>query len=88
MNDFAEPGSLDPTSLHLGGTKYMVIQGEPAVVILGKKVILSHPFLTHQLLQHFTLPKWLMLMGPKFSNGEGRIQPQVSAMFSHTLQES
>ncbi|KAJ0964762.1 hypothetical protein J5N97_025900 [Dioscorea zingiberensis] len=37
MNDFAEPGSLAPTGLYLGGTKYMVIQGEPGVVIRGKK---------------------------------------------------
>ncbi|BBG98904.1 profilin 5 [Prunus dulcis] len=28
MKDFDEPGSLAPTGLHLGGTKYMVIQGE------------------------------------------------------------
>nr|DAD23015.1 TPA_asm: hypothetical protein HUJ06_024478 [Nelumbo nucifera] len=33
MNDFAEPRSLAPTGLHLGGTKYMVIQGEPRVAI-------------------------------------------------------
>lgn len=38
MNDFAEPGSLAPTGLHLGGTKYMVIQGEAGAVIRGKKV--------------------------------------------------
>ncbi|MBA0574378.1 hypothetical protein Goshw_030000 [Gossypium schwendimanii] len=37
MNDFAEPGSLAPTGLYLGGTKYMVIQGEPGYVIRGKK---------------------------------------------------
>ncbi|XP_076896188.1 profilin-2-like [Bidens hawaiensis] len=37
INDFNEPGSLAPTGLHLGGTKYMVIQGEPGVVIRGKK---------------------------------------------------
>ncbi|KAH7657615.1 Profilin protein [Dioscorea alata] len=37
MNDFAEPGSLAPTGLFLGGTKYMVIQGEPGAVIRGKK---------------------------------------------------
>ncbi|MBA0744804.1 hypothetical protein Gogos_007411, partial [Gossypium gossypioides] len=41
MNDFAEPGSLAPTGLYLGGTKYMVIQGEPGAVIRGKKVMLS-----------------------------------------------
>lgn len=39
MNDFAEPGTLAPTGLYLGGTKYMVIQGEPGAVIRGKKVL-------------------------------------------------
>lgn len=38
MKDFDEPGSLAPTGLHLGGAKYMVIQGEPGAVIRGKKV--------------------------------------------------
>lgn len=38
MNDFAEPGTLAPTGLFLGGVKYMVIQGEPGAVIRGKKV--------------------------------------------------
>ncbi|PHU08171.1 Profilin-1 [Capsicum chinense] len=37
LNDFNEPGSLAPTGLHLGGSKYMVIQGEAGVVIRGKK---------------------------------------------------
>ncbi|KAI8531027.1 hypothetical protein RHMOL_Rhmol11G0105900 [Rhododendron molle] len=37
MNDFAEPGTLAPTGLYLGSTKYMVIQGEAGVVIRGKK---------------------------------------------------
>lgn len=37
MGDFDEPGSLAPTGLYLGGTKYMVIQGEPEAVIRGKK---------------------------------------------------
>nr|XP_034593488.1 uncharacterized protein LOC117855288 isoform X1 [Setaria viridis]XP_034593489.1 uncharacterized protein LOC117855288 isoform X1 [Setaria viridis]TKW13933.1 hypothetical protein SEVIR_5G133400v2 [Setaria viridis] len=37
MNDFNEPGSLAPTGLYLGGSKYMVIQGEPGAVIRGKK---------------------------------------------------
>ncbi|OIT39100.1 PREDICTED: profilin-1-like [Nicotiana attenuata] len=37
MNDFDEPGTLAPTGLHLGGTKYMVLQGEAGVVIRGKK---------------------------------------------------
>ncbi|CAL5396928.1 unnamed protein product [Camellia sinensis] len=37
MKDFAEPGYLAPTGLYLGGTKYMVIQGEPGAVIRGKK---------------------------------------------------
>lgn len=39
MDDFEEPGKLAPTGLHLGGTKYMVIQGEPGAVIRGKKVM-------------------------------------------------
>lgn len=38
LKDFEEPGTLAPTGLHLGGTKYMVIQGEPGAVIRGKKV--------------------------------------------------
>lgn len=38
MNDFNEPGTLAPTGLYIGGTKYMVIQGEPGSVIRGKKV--------------------------------------------------
>ncbi|XP_057799877.1 profilin [Salvia miltiorrhiza] len=37
MEDFDEPGKLAPTGLHIGGTKYMVIQGEPGAVIRGKK---------------------------------------------------
>lgn len=37
MKDLDEPGSLAPTGLHLGGTKYMVIQGEPGSVVRGKK---------------------------------------------------
>ncbi|CAH9053334.1 unnamed protein product [Cuscuta epithymum] len=37
MNDFKEPGSLAPTGLLLGGSKYMVIQGEAHAVIRGKK---------------------------------------------------
>ncbi|KAL6839658.1 hypothetical protein ACP4OV_030597 [Aristida adscensionis] len=37
MKDFEEPGTLAPTGLFLGGTKYMVIQGEPGAVIRGKK---------------------------------------------------
>ncbi|XP_031474282.1 profilin-3-like [Nymphaea colorata] len=37
MRDFEEPGSLAPTGLFLGSAKYMVIQGEPGVVIRGKK---------------------------------------------------
>lgn len=39
VKDFEEPGTLAPTGLHLGGTKYMVIQGEAGAVIRGKKVI-------------------------------------------------
>lgn len=37
MNDFENPGTLAPTGLFIGGTKYMVIQGEPGSVIRGKK---------------------------------------------------
>ncbi|KAK4391738.1 Profilin-3 [Sesamum angolense] len=37
MNDFDNPGTLAPTGLYIGGTKYMVIQGEPGAVIRGKK---------------------------------------------------
>ncbi|KAI3471478.1 hypothetical protein Pfo_031286 [Paulownia fortunei] len=37
LTDFNEPGHLAPTGLHLGGAKYMVIQGEPHAVIRGKK---------------------------------------------------
>lgn len=43
MKDFDEPGSLAPTGLYLGGTKYMVIQGEPGAVIRGKKVRILRP---------------------------------------------
>lgn len=38
IKDFDEPGTLAPTGLLLGGTKYMVIQGEAGAVIRGKKV--------------------------------------------------
>ncbi|KAJ0709884.1 putative profilin [Helianthus annuus] len=44
INDFNEPGSLAPTGLHLGGTKYMVIQGEAGAVIRGKKVLIYNFF--------------------------------------------
>nr|ABW37744.1 Ama v 1.01 allergen [Amaranthus viridis] len=37
VKDFEDPGTLAPTGLYLGGTKYMVIQGEPGAVIRGKK---------------------------------------------------
>ncbi|KAM1365605.1 hypothetical protein ACFX13_044608 [Malus domestica] len=36
IKDFVEPRSLAPTRLHLGGTKYVVIQGEGGAVICGK----------------------------------------------------
>ncbi|CAL5443888.1 unnamed protein product [Camellia sinensis] len=39
MKDFDEPGFLAPTGLYLGGTKYMVIQGEAGAVIRGKKCV-------------------------------------------------
>lgn len=38
MKDFDEPGHLAPNGVHVAGTKYMVIQGEPGAVIRGKKV--------------------------------------------------
>lgn len=38
LTDFNEPGHLAPVGLHMAGTKYMVIQGEPGAVIRGKKV--------------------------------------------------
>lgn len=50
MNDFNEPGTLAPTGLYLGGTKYMVIQGEPGAVIRGKKVMNLDPILIWLLL--------------------------------------
>ncbi|KAE8688442.1 Profilin-3 [Hibiscus syriacus] len=34
MKDFDSSGHLAPTGLHLGGVKYMVIQGEPGVFVL------------------------------------------------------
>ncbi|XP_068303812.1 profilin-like [Pyrus communis] len=37
IKDFDEPGSIAPIGLHLGGTKYMVIQGEGEAMICGKK---------------------------------------------------
>ncbi|CAI9100472.1 OLC1v1037584C1 [Oldenlandia corymbosa var. corymbosa] len=37
MKEFEEPGTLEPTGLFLGGTKYMVIQGGPRAVIGVKK---------------------------------------------------
>lgn len=52
MKDFDEPGSLAPTGLHLGGTKYMVIQGEPGAVIRGKKVCGS-PFFVYVTIGEF-----------------------------------
>ncbi|XP_077210873.1 profilin-1-like [Tasmannia lanceolata] len=37
VNDFNDPGSLAPTGLYLGSTKYFMIQGEAGAVIRGKK---------------------------------------------------
>nr|A4KA43.1 RecName: Full=Profilin-6; AltName: Full=Allergen Cor a 2; AltName: Full=Pollen allergen Cor a 2; AltName: Allergen=Cor a 2 [Corylus avellana]ABG81300.1 pollen profilin variant 5 [Corylus avellana] len=37
MKDFDEPGHLAPTGMFVAAAKYMVIQGEPGVVIRGKK---------------------------------------------------
>lgn len=39
LTDFDRPGHLAPAGLFLGGTKYMVIQGEAGAVIRGKKVL-------------------------------------------------
>ena len=50
VNDFADPGSLAPTRLYIGGTKYMVIQGEPGAVIRGKKVKNVYSFFSFLLL--------------------------------------
>lgn len=55
MKDFDEPGSLAPTGLYLGGTKYMVIQGEPGAVIRGKKVSLPLSLSKHTLRHICTL---------------------------------
>ncbi|RVX17525.1 Profilin-1 [Vitis vinifera] len=47
MTDFAEPGTLAPTGLYLGGTKYMVIQGEPGLSFEAKSfaILINHcPF--------------------------------------------
>ncbi|XP_074575352.1 profilin-3-like [Curcuma longa] len=37
LKDFDEPGTLAPIGLFIAAEKYMVIQGEPGVVIRGKK---------------------------------------------------
>lgn len=55
VNDFNEPGTLAPTGLYLGGTKYMVIQGEPGAVIRGKKVAESDSFLFQNPIHGFAL---------------------------------
>ncbi|KAG5012049.1 hypothetical protein JHK86_024310 [Glycine max] len=49
MDDFNKPGSLAPIGLYLGGTKYMVIQGESDLSIV--------PFLlsSRVVIQAFTL---------------------------------
>lgn len=54
MKDFDEPGSLAPTGLHLAGTKYMVIQGEPGAVVRGKKV--------HFLITFFNVHSFLLFL--------------------------
>lgn len=66
MKDFDEPGSLAPTGLHLGGVKYMVIQGEPGVVIRGKKVIFV------SLCYHFLNFVLLFLLCPDLMNMDQR----------------
>ncbi|KMZ71495.1 Profilin [Zostera marina] len=37
VKEFNEPGKLASNGLFIGGVKYMVIQGDPGVVIRGKK---------------------------------------------------
>nr|AFK38637.1 unknown [Lotus japonicus] len=37
MKDFDEPGHLAPTGLHLGGTKYMVIQESQELLSVGRR---------------------------------------------------
>ncbi|GKV11815.1 hypothetical protein SLEP1_g23034 [Rubroshorea leprosula] len=62
MNDFNEPGSLAPTGLHIGGTKYMVIQGEPGAVIRGKKVMIcTSSWVTLFMIQNYPKKDYLYL---------------------------
>lgn len=64
MRDFDEPGTLAPTGLHLGGTKYMVIQGEPGAVIRGKKVSLDNRGITSDVYPShvISLKKWFLAL--------------------------
>ncbi|RVW38260.1 Profilin-1 [Vitis vinifera] len=66
MNDFAEPGHLAPTGLYLGGTKYMVIQGEPGAVIRGKKMpLVNNKIDTFMLTNTYHPPLLFWTMGAK-----------------------
>lgn len=80
MKDFDEPGSLAPTGLHLGGTKYMVIQGEPGTVIRGKKVLyfaltVCIDFIIHTcdltFLMRFHMSAIVIIIGPQSSLTQG-----------------
>ncbi|CAL5435642.1 unnamed protein product [Camellia sinensis] len=62
MTDFAAPGSLAPTGLHFGGTKYMVIQGEPGAVIRGKKITQEHKK-DIQIQRNFKTMPWIYAPG-------------------------
>jgi profilin len=39
LNGFEENSPLAQNGLFLGGQKYMVLQGDPGIVIRGKKVL-------------------------------------------------
>ncbi|KAG4950340.1 hypothetical protein JHK82_043701 [Glycine max] len=73
MDDFNKPGSLAPIGLYLGGTKYMVIQGESGVVIRGKKIYQSNINL-----EFFFLLDFVLLSYPQSSS-----QPQTSWIIAH-----
>ncbi|KAG2410955.1 Profilin-1 protein [Vigna angularis] len=60
MNDLNEPGTLAPTGLYIGGTKYMVIQGEPGSVIRGKKC----GYCLHPLNSQYRVAVLSSVMGP------------------------
>ncbi|KAF7148374.1 hypothetical protein RHSIM_Rhsim03G0017600 [Rhododendron simsii] len=49
MNDFAEPGTLAPTGLYLGGTKYTVIDPRRSRGCHKRKEVIMRPF---ELMKH------------------------------------